>query len=150
MAKKRPNRQPEIPDSFEDCLALIRKREDQSTQEAGYHALWHRADQFVDELIAALNDPQNAEIKSWIIELLGDSRTVKGLNILKRMLLENTPMYKTWVVDGILNNFTKDQIHDVVRLLEQHEQYTTDVDPFVREMWDEFKRRGWIAVRGYA
>jgi hypothetical protein len=125
---------------FKKCMELLRKKGYGMMQEEGYEWLLPRINEFLDDLIAEIDKPENAKIQDWIIELIGESTSPKAFEFLRDQLFENDPRNKFWVVNGLVS-FRDFELRQALEDLDIIEEYTPDVDPDVKAAWDDFRKR---------
>src|SRR5690349_15823244 len=124
---------------FQACMKLLRSK-DGWTQEGAYHSLLPYASEYLDDLIAEFEKPENAKIQDWIIELIGESSSPKAFEFLRDQLFENDPENKFWVINGLIH-FRPFELRQLLADLDIIEEYTPDVDPDVKAAWDDIRKR---------
>jgi hypothetical protein len=125
---------------FKVCMDMLRKKGYGMTQEEGYGWLSRHVSEFLDDLIAEFDKPENAKIQDWIIELIGESSSPRAFEFLRDQLFENDPLNKYWVINGLVN-FRPFELRQLIEDLAVIEEHTPDVHSDVKVAWDEIRKQ---------
>jgi hypothetical protein len=86
--------------SFEACMALMRQR-DALAREDGFHFLRPRAAEHVDALIAEFEREPDHGLRCWLLELIGEARCERALDLLRVWAMSSDESLKSWAVRGL-------------------------------------------------
>jgi HEAT repeat protein len=79
-----------------------------SVSEDGFGALAERAAEYLPQLIAAFWDDDNAKIRGWLVELIGDAKSPAALPFLLERLNDENESLRDWAVWGLRQLDTKE------------------------------------------
>jgi HEAT repeat protein len=92
---------------FEQCLKMMRSS-NASVSEDGFWCLEEHAAEYAPQLIAAFWDEDNAGIRGWLIELIGDAKSPAALPFLLERLSDENESIRDWAVRGLRQQDTKE------------------------------------------
>lgn len=99
-------KRPTFPE-FHRCLKMMRSSNG-SVSEEGFGWLEDCAAAYVPQLIAAFWDEDNAGIRSWLMELIGDAKSPAALPFLLERLNEENESIRHWAICGLRKLGTKE------------------------------------------
>jgi hypothetical protein len=85
---------------FNACLGMMRDRDPQ-VMEDGFHWLRSHVAEFVPGLLAAFRDEMDRGVKCWLLELIGDSRDARALDLLVEQLRSEDESLRQWAETGL-------------------------------------------------
>lgn len=85
---------------FERCLEMMRSK-DAMTQEDGFCFLAPHASEYLEELIAALRAEKDRGLRSWLLELIGEAKSVRTFPILVEYLYSSDNALRRWAKHGL-------------------------------------------------
>lgn len=87
--------------SFSACMKMMRRRNPQM-QEDGFHALLHRASEFVEDLTREfLLEKHDHGLRCWLLELIGEAADARALELLVDQLNSDDAALQTWAIYGL-------------------------------------------------
>jgi hypothetical protein len=92
---------------FDECMRLMR-RHNRKLREDGFHALLPHAHEHVDELIPAFQSETEHGLRCWLLELLGEARSVKAFALLVEQLHGDDESLRCWAARGLQLLATKE------------------------------------------
>jgi HEAT repeat protein len=92
---------------FEQCLKMMRSSNG-SVSEEGFGWLAERAAEYVPQFIAAFWDDDNAALRPWLMELIGDAKSPAALPFLLERLNDENESIRDWAVRGLRHLDTKE------------------------------------------
>jgi HEAT repeat protein len=91
---------------FQHAMRLMR-RHDPQAQEDGFQLLRPHAAEPVDELITAFAEEPDHGLRCWLLELIGEARSVDALPLLAEQLSSDDESISGWAVRGLEELGTK-------------------------------------------
>ena len=92
---------------FERCLKMMRSSNG-SVREDGFGWLEDRAAEYLPQLIAAFWDEDNALIRPWLMELIGDAQSSAAMPFLVERLRDDDESIRDWAIRGLRQLDTKE------------------------------------------
>jgi hypothetical protein len=92
--------------AFSDLLAMMREGNPQVAED-GFHYLRPRAKEHVDELLTALGNETNHAMQCWLLQLIGEAKSEKGLVALCAYAKSQDDSLKSWAVQGLVKLNTR-------------------------------------------
>ncbi|MDP9381573.1 MAG: HEAT repeat domain-containing protein [Chloroflexota bacterium] len=93
--------------SFQQCLRMMRKHDPQ-VQEDGYHYLLAQAPVYLDQLIAQFEVEEDIGVRRWLLELIGETRSLAALPLLTECLRSDDEYLRRWAMWGLKTINTKE------------------------------------------
>lgn len=91
---------------FKKCMELMREN-DHQLQEDGFHFLLPHSKKYIKELIHEFKNENNHGIKCWLLELIGESKSLESFEILIENLSSESDSLRDWAILGLKNLNTK-------------------------------------------
>ncbi|MQM27562.1 HEAT repeat domain-containing protein [Glycomyces albidus] len=86
---------------FRDAMRLMRDHDPQR-QEDGFHALLPVASEYIDELLEEFQaEHDDHGLRCWLLELIGEARSSKGLPTLADQLNSSDEVLRGWAEHGL-------------------------------------------------
>lgn len=85
---------------FEQCLEMMRSK-DALIQEDGFYFLVPHASEYLDKLIAAFQAEEDRGLRSWLLELISEAKSVRALPILLEYLYSDDNVLRSWAESGL-------------------------------------------------
>lgn len=92
---------------FERCLKMMRSSNG-SVREEGFGWLAERAAEYLPQLIAAFWDEDNAGIRGWLVELIGEAKSAAAMPFLIEHLRDEDESIRSWATWALKRLDTKD------------------------------------------
>lgn len=92
---------------FEECLALMRKRDPQLAED-GFHYLLPRVRAHLPELMQIFQTEESHAVRCWILELIGEARSMDAFPLLCKEAVSEDESFQNWGIIGLKLLDTKD------------------------------------------
>lgn len=92
---------------FERCLKMMRSSHGRMREE-GFGWLADRAGTYLPQLIAAFWDDENAAIRGWLMELIGEAKSTAAMPFLIERLRDEDESIRSWAIWALKRLDTKD------------------------------------------
>jgi HEAT repeat protein len=83
---------------FDQCMAMMRKRK---IQEEAYFWLLPRISEFIEPLLAELENERDIGVQAQIVELLAAARSVRALSVFLQHLSSPNQWLRMWAEQGL-------------------------------------------------
>ena len=87
------------------------RKSDPQLQEDGFNWLLPRSSEFIEELIIEFNSEKNLGLSCWLLELIGESKSLKSFETLQKSLVNENESIREWAIIGLRNLDTKESRH---------------------------------------
>jgi len=71
------------------------------TREEGFHLLLPHASEFVEEMMQEFHDEKNHCLRCWLLELIGEAKDQRALNLLVEQLHSEDEDFRAWAIHGL-------------------------------------------------
>lgn len=86
--------------SFQVLLSEMRSR-DALKAEGAFHFLLPRAADHVEDLIKAFEHEQSHGVSCWLLELIGEARAERALDLLRKNAASDDEAFRSWAIRGL-------------------------------------------------
>lgn len=111
----------------------VMKRRDPQLQEGAFRFLQEHAHMYVDDLIDAFGVEGDPGLRSWLVELISDARSVSAFGFLVDCLRSDEEMLWSWAIRGLAALGTK-EARQVLRSASSYNKSTTEKTEYFREL----------------
>lgn len=84
------------------------RKSDPHLQEDGFHFLLPHAKDYINELIKEFKSEKDHELKCWLLELIGESKSPLSFEVLKENLSSDSELLRYWAINGLKNLNSKE------------------------------------------
>lgn len=85
---------------FEQCLQMMRSKV-ATIQEDGFHFLAPRAEDYLDDLIAALRSEEDSYLKGWLLGIIGEAKSPRAFPVFLEYLHSSDDTLRSWAESGL-------------------------------------------------
>ncbi|MER7473525.1 HEAT repeat domain-containing protein [Micromonospora sp. NPDC000018] len=86
--------------TFGRAMHLMRSRDPQAAED-GFALVRDMAGQHVDDLMDAFGRETDHGVRCWLLELIGDARSPRALDLLATQLLSDDESFRFWAERGL-------------------------------------------------
>ena len=79
---------------------MMRKHDPQLSED-GFHALLPHAADHIDALIEDFRREEDHGLRCWLLELIGEARSVKAFDVLREQLHSTDSSLRDWAIRGL-------------------------------------------------
>ncbi|MBX3466149.1 MAG: HEAT repeat domain-containing protein [Planctomycetes bacterium] len=94
--------------SFDECMSVMRSKNDPQAAEDGFHALLSRAAEHCVELVAEFRRERNEGTRRWLLELIAAARSADAMPVLAENLRVADESLRFFAIRGLRDLGTKE------------------------------------------